>query len=465
MSAPRELVIIGAGPAGMAAASTAAGLGVDTLVLDQQPAPGGQIFRGIGQAGPAHLELLGSDYQAGAEQVASFVHSGADYQPDTAVWSLGADGELGILHRGEASLISARRVLIAGGAMERPLPFPGWTLPGVMNAGGAQILMKSSRLVPLDGVVIAGTGPLLILLAWQYMRAGVAVQAVLELAPRKNLWRAGLRLPAALRAGHYLTRGLRYLLALRRAGIRVTYGVSDLQAVGNDRLEAMTFHTGGREQTLETGNLLVHFGLVPGIQLTEAAGCHHQWDDGQQCWRPQADAWGNSSVDGIAVIGDGATIGGAVAAVHAGRLAGLEAARAMGHIDAAGRDRLAVDDRQWLQDDLRIRPFLESLHRLPDTLLSGIADNTLVCRCEEITAGEVRAAVRAGHRDPNQVKFITRCGMGPCQGRQCGQAVANIVAAACDRPVSEVVPFRVRPPLRPISMGELSMLETGNNTA
>ncbi|MBT8117231.1 MAG: (2Fe-2S)-binding protein, partial [Gammaproteobacteria bacterium] len=152
-------------------------------------------------------------------------------------------------------------------------------------------------------------------------------------------------------------------------------------------------------------------------------------------------------------------------AVHAGRLAGLEAVRAMGHIDAAERDRLAVNDRQWLQDDLRIRPFLERLHRLPETLLSGTADDTLVCRCEEITAGEVRAAVRAGHRDPNQVKFITRCGMGPCQGRQCGQAVANIVAAACDRPVSEVVPFRVRPPLRPVSIGELSMLESGNNTA
>lgn len=444
----------------MAAASTAAGLGVDTLVLDEQPAPGGQIFRGIVQAGPARLALLGSDYRRGAEQVETFLRSGASYQPNTAVWSLGPACELGVLHQGRASQITASRVLIASGAMERPVPFPGWTLPGVMNVGGAQILLKSSGLVPADGVVIAGTGPLLILLAWQYMRAGVAVQAVLELSPRHNLWRAGLRLPAALRAGHYLTRGLKYLLALRRAGIRVSYGISDLRAIGTDRLEAVTFRTGRRERVLETTHLLVHFGLVPGIQLTEAAGCRHAWDTGQQCWRPRVDAWGNTSVDGIAVIGDSAIIGGAVAAVHAGRLAGLEAARAAGRIDESTRDRLAAEDQKWLRDDLWIRPFLESLHRLPDSLLTGIADDTLVCRCEEITAGEVRAAVRAGHRDPNQVKFITRCGMGPCQGRQCGQPVANLVAAACNRPLHEVAPFRVRPPLRPLSIGELSALDT-----
>jgi NADPH-dependent 2,4-dienoyl-CoA reductase/sulfur reductase-like enzyme len=462
MRSSRELVIIGAGAAGMAAASTAAGLGVDTLVLDEQPAPGGQIYRGIDRAGPARFALLGRDYQSGTEQVETFLASGADYQPDTAVWSLSPGRELGLLHRGRARQITARRVLIAGGAMERPLPFPGWTLPGVMNAGGAQILLKSSGLVPADGVVIAGTGPLLILLAWQYMRAGVAVQAVLELSPRRNLWRAGLRLPAALRAGHYLTRGLNYLLALRRAGIRVSYGIADLRATGTDRLAAVTFRQGRRERTLETATLLVHFGLVPTIQLTESAGCRHAWDDGQQCWRPRVDAWGNSSVDGIAIIGDGATIGGAVAAVHAGRLAGLEAACAAGRIDTAARDRLAADDRKWLRDDLRIRPFLERLHRLPDSLLTGIADDTLVCRCEEITAGEVRAAVRTGHRDPNQVKFITRCGMGPCQGRQCAQSVANLVAAACSRPVHAVAPFRVRPPLRPISIDELSALETGD---
>jgi NADPH-dependent 2,4-dienoyl-CoA reductase/sulfur reductase-like enzyme len=465
MSVPEELVVIGAGPAGMAAASTAAAHGVDTLLLDEQSTPGGQIYRGIEQALPAHLALLGKDYEAGSELVKAFRDSGARYQPDTAVWSLGSQGEIGILQHGKASLLKARRVVLAGGAMERPVPFPGWTLPGVMNAGGAQILMKASALVPADGVVIAGTGPLLILLAWQYQRAGVPVKAILELSPPANLLRAIPRLPGALHAGHYLTRGLRYLYELRRAGIKVSYGVADLEAEGGERLEAVTYRRAGRQHRLETSTLLVHFGLVPGIQLTEAAGCEHVWNEGQQCWCPKTDQWGNSTVPAIAVVGDGAAIGGAVAALHAGRLAGLAAAHALGHIDEAGRDRLAARDRKWMHIDLKIRPFLEALHRLPDALLSGTGDSTLVCRCEEITAGEVRAAVRAGHRDPNQVKFITRCGMGPCQGRQCGPAVAGIVAAACDKPLSEVQPYRVRPPLRPLSINELATLDAGSDAA
>jgi NADPH-dependent 2,4-dienoyl-CoA reductase/sulfur reductase-like enzyme len=458
-----ELLVIGAGPTGLAATATAAALGVEATLLDEQPNPGGQIYRAVEAAPESRGQVLGPSYREGMELVRAFRDSGTRYLPDTQVWSLSREADtgfqIGTLHQGNARLIRARRVILAGGAMERPVPFPGWTLPGVMNAGAAQILFKASGLVPDRAPVIAGTGPLLLLLAWQYLRAGVEVEAVLELAPRSNLWWAALRLPEALRAGHYITRGLKYLTALRRGGVPVRYGVSGIRALGRRRLEALEYRRGGRWHRIGLDTLLVHFGLVPNTHITEAAGCRHFWDDAQQCWRPAVDAWGNSSVPGIAVAGDNATIGGARSAVHSGRLAALEAAHALGLIDRWERERRARADRAWMSADLRIRPFLEALHRLPDSLLATPDDATLVCRCEEVTAGEIRAAVRAGHRDPNQVKFFTRCGMGPCQGRQCGAAAAQIIAAETGRPVGEQPPFRVRPPIRPLSLGELANLQ------
>lgn len=459
-----ELVVVGAGPAGLAAATTAANLGMDVTLLDEQAAPGGQIYRAVEQAPDERARLLSPDYHQGLELVEAFRASGARYLPDTAVWSLGTDREIGVLHAGRASLVSAGHVIIAGGAMERPVPFPGWTLPGVMNAGAAQILMKSSGTVPANGTVIAGTGPLLLLLAWQYLRAGVPVKAVLEMATPGDFVRAAPRLPAALLAGHYITRGMKYLWQLRRAGIPVRYAVSGLRALGDARLHTVAYEQGGRRSIIETDSLLVHFGLVPNVQLTEAAGCRHTWDDGQQCWRPEVDEWGNTSVAGIAVAGDNAAIGGALTAAHAGRLAALEAGRALGHIDAQERDTRGKDDRSWMLEDLRIRPFLEALHRLPPSLLATRDDDTLVCRCEEITAGEIRRAVREGHTDPNQVKFITRCGMGPCQGRQCSHALAHIVAAETGQPMGAQNPLRVRPPVRPVGIDALGALETGEES-
>ncbi|MDJ0618141.1 MAG: NAD(P)/FAD-dependent oxidoreductase [Calothrix sp. MO_192.B10] len=470
-----QLVVIGAGPGGLCAATTAANLGMDVVVLDEQPSPGGQIYRGITNT-PAHRSaLLGADYQRGADLVKAFGASGAKYLPNTTIWSLNSRRQIGILRHGQASIIEAERVIVASGAMERPVPFPGWTLPGVMNAGAAQILLKTSGVVPANGTVIAGVGPLPLLVAWQYLRAGVWVKAVLELSPLSNLWRAAPRLPRALGAGNYINRGLKYTLDLHKGGVPIYYGISRLEAQGDNQVEAVSYGWDmpgiSRRETIATDNLLVHFGVIPRTNLTKAAGCQHIWDDGQQCWRTQVDMWGNTNVPGIAVVGDNAGIGGARSAEHSGRLAALEAARSLDIISSQQRDapkgellrdRMGKNDLQWMQKDLRVRPFLEALYRLPNSLLVPRDDQTLVCRCEEISAGQIRQAVREGHTDPNQVKFYLRCGMGPCQGRQCAPAVAHIVAAENKRPVSEYTPFRVRPPIRPLSIAQLANLEVGS---
>jgi len=454
-----ELIIVGGGPAGLAAAASAAQAGIDCLLVDEQATPGGQIYRAVQTIPEQRAKLLGPDYQFGRELVLQFNASGAKYLPGTALWNLSGKREVGILRDGHASLMRAERVIIASGAMERPVPFPGWILPGVMPAGAGQILLKSSGLVPNDGLVLAGSGPLLLLLAWQYLRSGVNISAILDMTPSGNFWRALPHLPKALLVHHYILKGLNYRLQLKRAGVPFFKGVSGLRAIGSDSIEAVEFDCRNTKRRIETSLLLSHFGVIPDTHVSGCAGCDHRWDSAQLCWRPVVDDWGNSSVDGIAIAGDGAGIGGAVAARHAGRLAGLESAHALGRMSTMQRDDAGRDDRRWLNHDLRVRDFLEAMFRPPPELLTKPDDATLICRCEEISAGEIREAIRAGHHDTNQVKFFTRCGMGPCQGRQCNNAVSQLVAHELNVDMMSAGGYRVRPPIRPLSIAQLAALE------
>jgi NADPH-dependent 2,4-dienoyl-CoA reductase/sulfur reductase-like enzyme len=225
-------------------------------------------------------------------------------------------------------------------------------------------------------------------------------------------------------------------------------------------LQAVSFLHNGREQSLEPAVLLVHFGIIPHTQLGRVAGCRHVWDDSQLCWRPHLDEWGRTSVEGILIAGDGGGIGGARSAEHAGRLAACQALYALGVLDRTTRQRLARKDRKWMRDESHIRPFLETFFRISDDMLQVADDDTLVCRCEEVSAGQIRAAVADGHRDSNQVKFLTRCGMGPCQGRQCGEAVSHIVAVASGKAVQDIGHYRERPPVNPLTLGQLAGLHS-----
>ncbi|NOQ63236.1 MAG: NAD(P)-binding protein [Methyloprofundus sp.] len=459
-----QLVIVGAGPAGLAAAVTASEQGISCAVLDEQAAVGGQIYRAIESVPEQRAKVLGTEYQRGTALAKAFRESKAEYFPNTKVWSLTADKQIGLLHDGKSKLITADQVLLVSGAIERPVPFPGWTLPGVMQAGAGQILFKSSGVVPSEGVVLAGSGPLLLLLAWQYMQVGVEIKAMLDVTPLSNHLQAMPKLPRALLAHHYLTKGLVYQRDLKRAGVVTKIGVSDLRAEAdeNDELQTVHYRHLGREHSIETGLLMTHFGIIPHIWLTQAAGCKHQWDKSQQCWRPSHDKWGNTSLQGILVAGDGAGINGARSAEHTGRLAGLQALYALGVISEAERDKQSITERKWVKAERHIRPFLEAYFAIPQEMLATHAKDTIICRCEEITAGEIRTAVEQSHGDSNQVKYLSRCGMGACQGRQCANAVAHIVADAGGLAVSEKSHFRGRPPVAPLSLQELASLSEEN---
>ena len=453
-----QILIIGAGPAALAAAVTVSNRGLSCALLDEQPAPGGQIYRAIEAVPKQREQQLGSEYQRGKSLVEAFRESDVEYYPRTQVWSLNDQKQVGILYNNQSKIITAEQILVATGAMERPVPFPGWTLPGVMQAGAGQILFKSAGVVPSEGVVLAGSGPLLLLLAWQYMQVGIEIKAILDVTPLGNHLLALPKLPRALLAHHYLTKGISYQIDLKRAGVSTQIGVKNLRAVGDDELKSVRYRYLGRDHEIETTLLMTHFGIIPHIWLTQSAGCEHQWDKSQQCWRPQHDEWGNTSIDGIMVAGDGAGINGARSAEHAGRLAGLQALFDLDVISEAERDNQAKTDRKWMNNDRRIRPFLEVYFAIPKKILATPDNDTIVCRCEEITAGQIREAVNNGHKDSNQVKFFTRCGMGPCQGRQCANAVAHIVADAGGQEVSAQSHYRGRPPVTPLTLEQLAEL-------
>ncbi|WP_414475096.1 FAD-dependent oxidoreductase [Microvirga sp. M2] len=460
-----DVIVVGAGPAGLSAATMLAGFKARTLLVDENQAPGGQIYRAITVAQSADRRRLGEDYWRGRGIAEDFLRSEAEYAPATTAWSIQSvqddagrtiGQEVGLSSSGMARLIRAKHVILATGALERPFPIPGWTLPGVMTAGSAQIALKTSGLIPSGKVVIAGTGPLLYLLAAQLIEAGTTVSAVLDTTPRENWLRAFRHAPGFL-ISPYLAKGLKLLGKVQRR-TRVIRWVSALAAEGEGELREVVWTAGGREHRMPADLLLLHQGVVPNVNFSNAAGCAHDWDEAQLTFRPQVDEWFESSVVGLSLAGDGAGIRGAEAAAIQGRIAGLGCASHLGLVAPAERDRLAAPLRRSLARASRGRRFLDEVYRPAQAFRVPQDPDTIVCRCEEISAGQIRASVSAGAGGPNQMKVFLRCGMGPCQGRLCGLTVTELIAKERRKHPSEIGYCRLRFPIKPLKLRELAAL-------
>ncbi len=469
-----DVIIIGAGPAGMSAAVELSEAGRRVIVLDMQPTPGGQIFRSLETnlaARPATNELLdalGSTYLAGEALIARFrALTEIDYRPDTTVWDLRTDGTVGWLRGDAAGYIRAPDVILANGAMERPVPFPGWTLPGVMTAGAVQTLLKAGRLKPDGRIVLAGTGPLIFLLAEQLRCLGIRPAMVARTDRLTDSIAASrvIRL-AALPA---ILKGAVWLGKLKVAGIAMKTGVSALRAQGNGRVESVTLTVANKQVTIPCDLLVVHDGIVPSIDLAHGAGLALEWRDNDSSWRPETSLDGTATVapgplmsDGpcrIRVSGDARVIGGGEAAIAHGRhvatvILGQACDRDKEVVKAGRRD--AAKTAAAVHRAMAYRPFIESAFPL------GIAknlppDEAIICRCEELSAGTLRAAIAEGATDMNLVRGTSRCGMGPCQGRSCSVTLARLLSEA--NPHLRPSPFRARPPFRPLPLGALAKLE------
>jgi len=446
----RRIVIVGAGPAGIRAAETLAMAGLRPVVIDREPASGGQIYRRPppGFSRPASA-LYGED--AGKATALHDVFDGLvgrmDYRPRSEVF--GITGDIVHVHDGRTLTdLPFDALILATGATDRIAPLPGWTLPGVHSLGGAQIALKSQGCAIGHRVVLIGSGPLLTLVAVQYADAGADVAAVLDTASRADLARGAVHMMAA-RPG-LLARGLRLRARLRRHGVPYCNGVRDLRIEGAQEVERVVWRTaGGAVRSAECDGVGMGWHLRSETQLAQLAGCALVWDAAWQQSVPMADPMGRSSRRGVYLAGDGVRILGADGAEFAGRLAALACLQDLG--------LPAVADSAPLLGRMRaMRRFARGLaiaFPYPDRMCRALPDDTLLCRCEAITAGQFRAVLaRSGAAEPNRAKSLSRVGMGRCQGRYCAAAAARILAAERGLDLAEMPGLRPQAPVRPMPM-------------
>jgi hypothetical protein len=301
--------------------------------------------------------------------------------------------------------------------------------------------------------VLGGCAPLLWLLAWQYLNAGRKLDAILDTTPRENLAAAMPHLAGFL-FSPYFTKGLRLLNAVR-GKVDIVRGVVELRAEGDPRVRSVAWRTSdGKNASMPVDTLLLHQGVVPNVNLAMAAGVEHRWDEEQLCWAPLIDRDGETSVRGVSIAGDGAGIGGGQAAAWRGVIIAMAAVRALKPGVKMPADKLA---HTALARFMRGRRFLDRLYR-PAKALRIPSGDTIVCRCEEVTAQQIVDTVKLGCQGPNQMKSFLRCGMGPCQGRLCGLTVTELMAEARGVGAQEIGYYRLRPPVKPITVDELASL-------
>ncbi len=445
----KPIAIIGAGPAGIRAAQTLVAHGLYPVLLDEAARGGGQIYR----RQPANFKRSPSKLYGFEAHKANAIHQALDalreqldYRPDTLVWNAEA-GLLDTLHEGRADRLEYASVIVATGATDRILPVPGWTLPGVYSLGAAQIALKFQGCAIGERVVFAGSGPLLYLVAYQYARAGANVVAVLDSSPFSAQVRA---LPGLLAQPVTLAKGLYYRAWLTAHGIAVHQGASLSRLDGERRVQSLKWRNAGGEHTLDCDAVAFAHGLRSETQLADLLGCDFTWNALNRAWLPRRDRAGRSSVPGIYLAGDGAGIMGADAAEMAGERAALALLEDSGYLIDPQR---CTQLEQSLERIDHFRQGLERAFAFPEEWAADAADELMICRCEEVSVGDIRRVVGEGHWEINRVKAHCRVGMGRCQGRMCGAAAAEIIARESGRSVSSIGRLRAQAPIKPVPFG------------
>ncbi len=453
------VAIVGAGPAGATAAIGLARLGIASVLLDDNPQAGGQIFRaGFDGSAPriggdargarlrARLQDHGAliDHRAGHEVIALY--------PGPRLWVAGPQGSYAL---------APRHLVLASGALEVSVPVPGWTLPGVYTLGGLQILAKGAATVPAGRTVLAGAGPLLYLVGAQLVAAGVRVVAVIDAAARPSPG----QLAEMARAPRLLARGLGFELTLRRHGVRLLRQAAVVEVVGDDRVcEVIAAPLDGDWRVRDGGRVRLAcdvagmgFGLRPNTELTQIAGCAHDYDAAAGGWRVRRDVGFATSVANVHAIGDGAGVSGVDTALAEGMILARHLARSLGVATAAIDDEADVAERR--RAGLAVfRRALTAWSGLRPGIFAAADAGTMVCRCEDVTMADLDVALDAGMTLPRGLKMRTRAGMGLCQGRTCSPAVQQRIAARSGAAMADIPMPTVRVPLRPVTAASLASL-------
>ncbi|MFE5327610.1 FAD-dependent oxidoreductase [Embleya sp. NPDC056575] len=430
-----DLVVVGAGPAGLAAAVTAAGFGLRVAVLDTNARAGGQYYRHRAGRPPAWAPL-------------ARLHT-VEHLAEHRVWAVERGDDHFTVHAvagerdGVAVTVRGRRLLLATGAYDRQLPFPGWDLPGVFTAGGAQALLKGNGVAPGRRAVVAGTGPFLLPVAVGLADAGVRVLAVVE-ASRPTPRAAALAPHSPAR----VVEAAGYAAALARRRIPYRTGRAVVAAHGDGgalgsvtvaRLDADWRVRPGTESELACDTLAVGYGFTPQLELAGQLGCASTPDGFVAVDTRQA-----TDLPGLYAAGESTGIGGAQLSEVEGELAAYA---------VAGR----TPPKALLRRRARLTRFaagLRALYPIRSGWPSWSDEDTPICRCEEVPRGRIADAARQGADDVRSIKLLTRAGMGWCQGRMCAEATACVLSDVLGRPIAAPTP--TRPIAVPIRLGDLA---------
>ena len=455
-----QLIVIGAGPGGIQAAITASELGLKVTLIDSQASAGGQYFKQI----PQEFNIHETSYhqEQASKLFGQLKNSTVKFLDRTLVWGIFHNPKSNLWHltlQGEncPSRIETAFVIIATGAYDRSIPFPGWDLPGVITAGSAQIMIKNQGVLPGKRVIVSGTGPLQLAATSNLIEAGAKVLSVLEC--NQNLFFRGIpHLPSIWGQWRRLKEGFQYAKNLIKTKTPYRIGWSVIKADGNDKVEEVTFGKLDREgypipksfQNIAVESIVVGYGLTPSTEFFRLLDVEMLYSKAEGIFLPKRNDFFQTSAPGIYAVGDCAGIGGANLAMLEGKIAAIDVAIQSGKTNSITVETTLIQIDKKLKREQSFARMLGEIFSLPEGLFSLARTDTIICRCEQISLAEVKEAISFGAQSVTDIKNITRSGMGNCQGRTCGSILTQLLARAA-RYKPEVCHYlNVRPPIHPV---------------